>query len=96
MAGYFADAVHECHGSIHHLQCLEGCSDAIWPADDFVPDVDETGTAACAMHPAAAPTAVAWRGPTSLMFNDWDWLEARTAASTTPAALAAGRCAARW
>ena len=22
IAGYSADAVHECHGSIHHLQCL--------------------------------------------------------------------------
>ena len=79
MAGYFADAVHECHGSIHHLQCLEGCSDAIWPADDFVPDVDE---ATCRLRnaPPRCPDCGGLARPNILMFNDWDWLEARTAA----------------
>ena len=79
IAGYSADAVHECHGSIHHLQCLEGCSDAIWPADDFVPDVDES-TCRLRNAPPRCPHCGGLARPNILMFNDWDWLEARTAA----------------
>ena len=40
-AGFSADQVVECHGSIHHLQCFQLCSEAIWEADDFIPIVDE-------------------------------------------------------
>jgi NAD-dependent SIR2 family protein deacetylase len=40
-AGLAAESVHECHGSIHHLQCLQPCCAHIWPADDFHPEVDE-------------------------------------------------------
>jgi NAD-dependent SIR2 family protein deacetylase len=40
-AGFAADRVAECHGSIHHLQCIDGCHDGIWPADDFQPELDE-------------------------------------------------------
>jgi hypothetical protein len=40
-AGFAEDRVSECHGSIHHLQCLDGCHDGIWPADDFDPELDE-------------------------------------------------------
>ena len=35
------DQVFECHGSIHWLQCLDNCMQAIWSADDFKPVVDE-------------------------------------------------------
>ena len=40
-AGFAADRVHECHGSIHALQCLQPCCDEISPAAALVPDVDE-------------------------------------------------------
>ena len=40
-AGFDITGIDECHGSIHHLQCAKPCCDAIWPADDFVPEVDE-------------------------------------------------------
>ena len=78
-AGYPTDAVHECHGSIHHLQCLERCTDAIWPADDFAPDVDE---ATCRLRnaPPRCPHCGGLARPNILMFNDWDWAQARTAA----------------
>jgi len=39
-AGFDPAHVYECHGSIHHLQCMEPCSDGVWPGDDFLPDVD--------------------------------------------------------
>ena len=80
MAGYFAEAVHECHGSIHHLQCLEGCSDAIWPADDFGPDVDES-TCRRRTAPPRCPHCGGLARPNILMFNDGDWREARTPCS---------------
>ena len=40
-AGFDPACIHECHGSIHHLQCTEPCTSAIWSADDFEPRVDE-------------------------------------------------------
>ena len=36
-AGFDPADIHECHGSIHHLQCLGPCSQAIWGADAEVP-----------------------------------------------------------
>ena len=78
-AGFGEDAVYECHGSIHHLQCLTPCSAAIWPADGFVPDVDD---AACELR-GPAPVCPSCGGPARpnvLMFGDGGWLESRTAA----------------
>jgi NAD-dependent SIR2 family protein deacetylase len=75
-AGFDADRIHECHGSIHHLQCLQGCNDLIWSADDFVPDVDEEH---CQLRNAApsCPHCGGMARPNILMFGDWDWLEYR-------------------
>ncbi len=39
-AGFPDERISECHGSIHHLQCTVPCSNAIWPADEFTPEVD--------------------------------------------------------
>lgn len=80
-AGFDAGAVHECHGSIHHLQCLKPCSEAIWPADAFVPDVDEE---ACQLR-NAAPTCPRCGGlarPNILMFNDDGWVADREQAQS--------------
>ena len=40
-AGFSEQCIVECHGSIHFLQCLKHCTDAIWSADDFSPDIEE-------------------------------------------------------
>lgn len=80
-AGFEADSVHECHGSIHHLQCLAPCSDAIWPADAFVPDVDDE---ACLLR-NAAPTCPRCGGlarPNILMFGDGGWVADREQAQS--------------
>lgn len=76
-AGYPAERVCEVHGSIHHLQCVAGCSDAIWPADDFQPDVDDD---ACRLRnaPPHCPRCGALARPNILMFGDWGWIERRT------------------
>ncbi|MEE2901722.1 MAG: Sir2 family NAD-dependent protein deacetylase, partial [Myxococcota bacterium] len=34
-AGFNEDKIHECHGSIHHLQCTQPCCDQIWSAKDL-------------------------------------------------------------
>ena len=76
-AGFGEREVVECHGSIHHLQCHARCTDAIWPADNFVPTIDET---ACRLtsEPPRCPDCGALARPAILMFSDWDWAEGRT------------------
>ncbi|SFG25794.1 NAD-dependent protein deacetylase, SIR2 family [Duganella sp. CF458] len=76
-AGFDSRAIYECHGSIHHLQCLEPCCGNIWPADDFVPDVDGD---ACRLRnqPPRCPDCGGLARPNILMFGDWGWIERRS------------------
>lgn len=77
-AGFAPGRIHECHGSIHHLQCLEPCCAAIWPADEFQPEVDEER---CLLlnAPPRCPHCGALARPNILMFGDGSWLEQRSA-----------------
>jgi NAD-dependent SIR2 family protein deacetylase len=72
------DNVYECHGSIHHLQCLTPCSADIWSAAEFTPDVDAD---ACRLlnTPPHCPHCKALARPNILMFGDGEWLEQRSA-----------------
>ena len=75
-AGYSGERVCEIHGSIHHLQCMRGCSDKIWPATDFAPEIDADK---CLLR-SALPVCPRCRGlarPNILMFGDRGWIEAR-------------------
>lgn len=76
-AGFAAPLV-ECHGSIHHLQCSRPCHDGIWPADGFVPEVDD---AACRLlgELPRCPRCGAVARPNILMFGDGAWIERRAA-----------------
>ena len=76
-AGFDQRAIYECHGSIHHLQCLEPCCRKIWQADDFVPDVDAD---ACRLRnePPRCPDCGGLARPNILMFGDWNWIERRS------------------
>jgi len=75
-AGFDGVRVTECHGSIHHLQCSTPCSEATWPADDFVPEIDDD---ACKLLNAlpTCPWCGAIARPNILMFGDVGWLEWR-------------------
>ena len=75
-AGVDPDTVYECHGSIHFLQCLKGCSEAIWSAGGFVPQVDE---AHCLLlnSPPRCPACGGLARPNILMFGDGEWVESR-------------------
>jgi NAD-dependent SIR2 family protein deacetylase len=80
-AGFDPARITECHGSIHHLQCL-GCSEGgIWSASSFSPVVDESN---CHMATADLPICPSCRihiaRPNVLMFDDNTWRDERTEA----------------
>jgi NAD-dependent SIR2 family protein deacetylase len=72
-AGFEADQIVECHGSIHHLQCTRPCSNDTWPADAVAPLVD---MAACRLRSPLprCPRCGAPARPNILMFNDGAWI----------------------
>lgn len=77
-AGFAADRIAECHGSISHLQCTVPCGRAIWPAGGLEIAVDpETFRAALPLP--TCPGCGALARPNVLMFNDWHWVADRTA-----------------
>lgn len=78
-AGFDAKALAECHGSIHHLQCSQPCSDGIWPADEFVPMVD-TDTCTLLNEAPRCPRCSSIARPNILMFGDFGWVERRSSA----------------
>ena len=80
-AGYDEGRIEECHGSIHHLQCVRPCSQDIWEARGENPDVDEAQFRARDPLPRC-PRCGALARPNVLMFNDWDWIPHRTQAQS--------------
>lgn len=78
-AGFDGQHINECHGSIHHLQCLRGCCTDIWPADAFIPDVDKDK---CRLRnpPPLCPHCGGLARPNILMFGDWGWNEQQQSA----------------
>lgn len=79
IAGFDPGRIHECHGSIHHLQCLDPCGQAIWDAASFTPEVD---TQRCQLlnKTPMCPACGGLARPNILMFGDEGWIEQRTAA----------------
>ncbi len=74
-AGFPGERLLEVHGSIHHLQCLTPCSDAIWDNAEAIP-VDLTTMRARHIPKCSNCGGVA--RPNILMFGDWSWLSDRT------------------
>jgi NAD-dependent SIR2 family protein deacetylase len=77
-AGFNGKRVQECHGSIHHLQCLDGCMADIWTAEDFHPLIDEESGLLISDFPRC-PHCGGLARPNILMFGDDDWLGYRSA-----------------
>jgi NAD-dependent SIR2 family protein deacetylase len=75
-AGFDPDAIHECHGSLHHLQCLAQCHDAIWEAADVRPVIDEHQCLLVNEAPTC-PRCGGLARPNVLMFTDFEWIEHR-------------------
>ncbi|MGB3398939.1 MAG: Sir2 family NAD-dependent protein deacetylase [Candidatus Deferrimicrobiaceae bacterium] len=74
-AGFEEERVLEVHGSIHHLQCLSPCSDAIWPNREEIPVDHRTMRA---LHIPGCPRCGGVARPNILMFGDFSWLGFRT------------------
>ncbi|SCX56825.1 Sir2 family NAD-dependent protein deacetylase [Variovorax sp. EL159] len=81
-AGFSEDAIYECHGSIHHLQCAKPCGQQIWSADDFIPEVDEAECRLLSLSPAC-PRCAGLARPNVMMFSDFEWREGREQAQAT-------------
>ena len=80
-AGFSAERVVECHGSIHHLQCLHPEeNDSIWSAAEVEVVVDAQEVRALEPLPKDPRGKVA--RPNILMFGDWSWDQSRTAAQS--------------
>jgi NAD-dependent SIR2 family protein deacetylase len=76
-AGFDADRVLECHGSIDFLQCTASCGIGIFPADCSEISIDlETMRAALPLP--RCPSCEALARPNILMFGDWEWDGSRT------------------
>jgi NAD-dependent SIR2 family protein deacetylase len=71
-AGFSDSQICEKHGSIHYLQCLNSCTDKLWSANRFKPQVDEHS---CMLtnSPPTCPNCGGLARPNILMFDDWGW-----------------------
>lgn len=76
-SGCLSDKIIECHGSIHHLQCINDCKGDIWSAKDFNIEVDENNCIALSKLPTCPHCGEITR-PNILMFGDAFWNGERT------------------
>ena len=67
--GYNTNRIEECHGSIHHFQCVRPCSDTIWDARDITVIVNEERFEALEPLPRCENCGNMAR-PNILMFGD--------------------------
>lgn len=75
-SGFPESNIHECHGSIHYLQCIVPCSPKIWPTEKFKPETDDEACLLLNDWPKC-PTCYQPARPNVLMFGDGEWLESR-------------------
>ena len=75
-AGFGEEQVMECHGSIHHLQCINDCQGELWSAEETFVEVGE-GFKAKEPLPSC-PHCEAIARPNILMFGDFGWNYSRT------------------
>jgi len=76
-AGFDDLRIEECHGSIHHFQCVSPCSEDIWNASDETVSVDEEEFIAYEPFPVCRNCGGIAR-PNILMFGDWFWIHNRS------------------
>jgi NAD-dependent SIR2 family protein deacetylase len=82
-AGFAADRIIECHGSMEFLQCNEPCGSGVWSSKDTHVDVDAETIRAVSELPRC-PGCGALARPNVLMFGDWNWEQTRFARQRHP------------
>jgi NAD-dependent SIR2 family protein deacetylase len=75
-AGFSSEHIHECHGSIHHIQCCDDCIGDVWSANAFQSEVDVDQCRLLNPLPTC-PTCGLIARPNILMFSDWNWQHER-------------------
>lgn len=75
-AGFSHESIMECHGSIHHLQCVQDCNSSIWSSASLSVQVDMDKCVVTSELPRCPHCGAAAR-PNILMFNDMRWNEQR-------------------
>jgi NAD-dependent SIR2 family protein deacetylase len=75
-AGFDRERILECHGSIHHLQCLDHCGE-ITCADGVEVEIDEETFRAAPPLPSC-PRCGHMARPNVLMFGDFGWMSERS------------------
>ena len=75
-SGRASPDVAEVHGSIHHAQCVEPCTDEIWECS-FDVTVDPATMRAVGELPSC-PNCGGLARPNILMFGDWGWVPHRS------------------
>ena len=75
-AGFDADRIEECHGSVHHLQCTQPCGDHIWSAEDSHISINSESLQAIGVLPSCRQCGVLAR-PNIFMFRDKSWIKNR-------------------
>ncbi len=76
-AGFSAERIVECHGSIHHFQCADDCAGTIWEAGDEHVIVDANIFRAADPLPRCRHCGGMAR-PNILMFGDVSWIADRS------------------
>lgn len=74
--GFTDDQIHECHGSIHHLQCSDSTCGNVWLADDFYPEINNSTCQITSPLPRC-PVCQKLARPNILMFGDSHWIPDR-------------------
>lgn len=75
--GFKREQMFECHGSIHHLQCIANCKGKIWSAKDFEPEIDGEKGILLTPLPRCRDCGRVAR-PNVLMFVDHAWQKNRS------------------
>jgi NAD-dependent SIR2 family protein deacetylase len=71
-AGFPDDVMHECHGSIHQMQCMSNCKSDTWSANQYTPTVN-TETCQLLSELPVCPHCGGLARPNILMFGDEYW-----------------------
>jgi len=76
-AGFEDGFIEECHGSIHHLQCIQPCTSEIWEAGNVRIEINMDEFEANEPLPKCKNCGDIAR-PNILMFGDWNWISYRS------------------
>ena len=74
-AGFLESQIAECHGSIHHMQCINNCQDKLWDAKNDTIDIDDNFQAKDPLP--ICPYCKSIARPNIMMFGDTNWNSTR-------------------